>query len=308
MFIKNYRIVIFPLFQLLIFILFYFTVKASNTKEVNVNNSDVLYYDNLFNSIEHDYYNLSEIFNYSIKEINKIKIKHKSKNMKFKKDICILGVLCNDKGLQIENSMLSWLLPEYDVYSVYQKFPGILYEYPALRFAQWLTLINNESIILYVHTKGSFYQRDEQNQVRELWKHEFTKNRKKIYIQLLKNNYTDVTAPFRYGSCTWFNGMFISYRAFNLIDEIKYYPNYRWHYENLFINSINNSNNIRLKGILNDNITAMRALPECIKFLNLFKKEEQQMIVDNKKIILMESFLLSFIYIFIKKYKNLFIS
>ena len=102
--------------------------------------------------------------------------------------------------------------------------------------------------------------------------------------------------------------MFISYRAFNLIDEIKYYPNYRWHYENLFINSINNSNNIRLKGILNDNITAMRALPECIKFLNLFKKEEQQMIVDNKKIILMESFLLSFIYIFIKKYKNLFIS
>ena len=34
--------------------------------------------------------------------------------------------------------MNEWLLPEYNVYTVYQKYPGKLFEYPALRFAQWL--------------------------------------------------------------------------------------------------------------------------------------------------------------------------
>ena len=71
--------------------------------------------------------------------------------------------------------MLNWLLPEYDVYCVYQKYPGIMYEYPALRFAQWLSLNYNKKIILYVHTKGSFNYNDFQDKVRFVWKHEFTK-------------------------------------------------------------------------------------------------------------------------------------
>ena len=135
------------------------------------------YYENLFNSIEYDFYNLSLIYNNSY---NSIKIKHKSKVNLLRKEVCILGVLCNDKGLEIHNSMLLWLLPEYDVYCVYQKYPGILFEYPALRFAQWLSLNYDKSIILYVHTKGAFYQRKEQDLVIELWKHEFTKERKNV--------------------------------------------------------------------------------------------------------------------------------
>jgi hypothetical protein len=42
--------------------------------------------------------------------------------------------------------MLEWLLPEYDVYCVYQKYPGILYEYPAIRFAKYI--INNKKRIM----------------------------------------------------------------------------------------------------------------------------------------------------------------
>ena len=69
---------------------------------------------------------------------------------------CIFGVLVNGNGLQIEKSMLDWLLPEYDVYCIYQKYPGILFEYPALRFAQWLSLNFKKQIIICSY-KRSIY-------------------------------------------------------------------------------------------------------------------------------------------------------
>ena len=122
-------------------------------------------------------YNLSEIYN---KSYNSIKIKYKTLNNKLKKDICIFGVLANEKGLNTEKTMLKWLLPEYNVYCIYQKFPGELFEYPALRFAQWFSLSFNISIILYVHTKGAFNQFKSQEQLIELWKYEFTSPRKYI--------------------------------------------------------------------------------------------------------------------------------
>ena len=81
--------------------------------------------------------------------------------------------------------MLDWLLPEYDVYCVYQKYPGILFEYPALRFAQWLSLNYNKAIILYVHTKGAFNYNNFQNKEKYVWKHEFTKPHSFIYTSFL---------------------------------------------------------------------------------------------------------------------------
>ena len=141
-------------------------------------NKTEVYYENLFNSIDNDFYNLSLIYK---KSYNSIKIKHKTNKNKSNKEICVFGVLVNDKGLQIEKSLLSWLLPEYDVYCVYQKFPGILFEYPALRFAQWFTIKENKSITLYIHTKGAFNQNLIQEKIRAVWKHEFTSPRKYIY-------------------------------------------------------------------------------------------------------------------------------
>ena len=104
----------------------------------------------LFNSIKGDDYNLSLIYHYNY---DNIKINHKSQN-NTNKIIWILGVLVNQKGIRIENEILKWLLPEYDIYSVYQKYLGILYEYPALRFAQWIIYELNK--ILYFLSKGAF--------------------------------------------------------------------------------------------------------------------------------------------------------
>ena len=128
--------IIFSLDNKFIIYLFIFCLALSN-KTIVTNKFNSTYYDLLFNSIEYDYYNLSMIYNFSS---NSIKIKHKSngKNI-INKIVCIFGVLANEKGLEIEKSMLQWLLPEYDVYCIYQKYPGKLFEYPALRFAQWIS-------------------------------------------------------------------------------------------------------------------------------------------------------------------------
>ena len=70
--------------------------------------------------------------------------------------------------------------------------------------------------------------------------------------------------------------MFISNRAFNLINEIEYHPKFRWFYESLF--RVRNPKNeiIRFKGVLNDEIIPRELGGEVLAFLNYFKK------IDNK--------------------------
>ena len=185
---------------------------------------------------------------------NFIKIKHQIKSTKsLNKIICIFGVLVNKKGLEIEKSMLQWLLPEYDVYCIYQKYPGKFFEYPALRFAQWFSTMLNISILLYVHTKGAYKQKPFQENVRALWKHEFTSPRNNIYIKLIENNKTDVSLPFKIKMITLYNGMYISNRAFNLINTIGYHPKNRYYYEKIFMFN-KTAINIRIKGVLNNSI------------------------------------------------------
>ena len=78
--------------------------------------------------------------------------------------------------------MVNWLNQEYDVYKIYQKYPGILYEYPALRFCQWLIENENISFLLYLHTKGATHKsfKDSSMLIRKFWKKEFTKPRNLI--------------------------------------------------------------------------------------------------------------------------------
>lgn len=247
--------------------------------KIILNKSMIKHYNNLFNSIEYDYFNFSLIYNNSF---NSIKIKHQSNKNKSNKIVCIFGVLVNEKGLQIEKSMLSWLLPEYDVYCIYQKYPGILYEYPALRFAQWFSLSYNISIILYIHTKGAFNQFKSQDQLIELWRKEFTGSRKFIYIHLIKDNLTDISCLFRSGTYTLFNANYISNRAFKLINTISIRTN-RYDYEKLFKTE---KTIIRVKGVLNDTIAwyeARRLIPIFLKYYKYnenLKKDK-----NNKKII-----------------------
>ena len=145
--------------------------------------------------------------------------------------------------------MIDWLLPEYDIYCVYQKYPGDLYEYPYLRFAQWISQTFNKTILLYLHTKGAFNSHPYQLRVRKLWMNEFKNPRSKNYIQPILKNKTDITIPFRAGACTWFNGMFISKRAFDLMPEVPIKKIRHFYEGGLF-----SFNNIRIKGIIKDKI------------------------------------------------------
>ena len=244
--------------------------------------------DSLFNSIKGDNYNLTLIYHYNF---DNIKIKHLSKKTK-NKTICILGILVNENGIKIAKKMLNWLIPEYDIYLIYQKYPGILYEYPALRFAQWILETLNKTILLYVHTKGAFNARNDQNKVIELWKKEFTHPRNKIYIKNLLKNKTDISVPFRKGICTWFNGMFISKRAFDLIFEVTI--NKRRHF---YEGGIFNSAHIRIKGIINDDQSPLGIGNSLFEYFKFHKQKNEI------NIILQEIILLLFLILF-KLYVN----
>lgn len=291
---------IISLFELVIYILFKHSINENISTIIGdkMNNSKIIHYENLFNSIEYDFYNLSLIYNDSY---NTIKIKHKSKKNLLEKEICIFGVLVNDLGLQIEHSMLEWLLPEYDVYCVYQKYPGELYEYPALRFAQWFSITYDVKIVLYVHTKGAFTPFPSQEEVIELWKNEFTSPRKYLYINLIKENFFEICLPFRKRTVTFFNGMFISIRAFKLIDNIIFNTNRFYYEEKLFKDK---DNKIRIRGILNDSTTHEKVRDQNTFFLKYFKnlkKINNKRVKTTPKILLLMIFLIS---IFILKKLN----
>ena len=87
---------------------------------------------------------------------------------------CVLGVLKSPRGLQIRDEMLSWLLKEYNVYCVEQEMHGKLFEYPALRFAQWLCCEKECDDVLYVHTKGAGRLSDVQKKIRKMWQMQFS--------------------------------------------------------------------------------------------------------------------------------------
>ncbi len=117
---------------------------------ININNSICLKdkdFSIYINNNENEF-NLSEIFSEEIFKSNSIRIVHKSKNNN-NKVLCVFGILESDIGFKIEIEMLEWLILNYDVYCVYQDYPGKYFEYPALRFAQWI--IKKKSVI-FVYT------------------------------------------------------------------------------------------------------------------------------------------------------------
>lgn len=183
--------------------------------------------------------------------------------------MCIFGVLANQNGMKIEKEMLKWLIPEYDIYIVYQKYPGKLYEYPGLRFAQWIIQSLNKTLLLYLHTKGAFNPRKFQEIIREFWMNEFKYPRNQIYIQAILKNKSDISIPFRKRYSTWYNGMLISKRAFDLIPEIEVNKN-RFFYEG----GVFHVNNIRINGIINDNQSPYEVESTLFKYLKFHNKKK----------------------------------
>ena len=76
--------------------------------------------------------------------------------------------------------------------------------------------------------------------------------------------------------------MFISNRAFNLINEIEYIKGDRWYYEQHLFNT--SANTVRIKGILNDTINKnVDAVIENNRFVEDFKKIDRIKYKTNMK-------------------------
>ena len=178
--------------------------------------------------MEHFYFN--RIFP-NIDDTSGIRIAHKVINPD--KPLCVFGVLTNKRGLKIEEEMLEWLSEGYDVYCVYQEYPGKYYEYPALRFMQYHMLKHDIPYGLYIHTKGAFNVSFTQDKVRRMWEKEFTKNKKKYIDSVLFNKNSVITPLSGIRGETWFNAFFASKEAMSMADLERPVED-RYYYERLF--------------------------------------------------------------------------
>ena len=143
---------------------------------------------------------------------------------------CVLGVLATENGRQIERYMLSWLQKKYTVYAIRQQPPGSLYEYPALRFAQLLSMEKKQPV-LYLHTKGAANKRKLQCKTVNMWRYEFVEHKSDYRKNL--GDY-DLLCPYSGPqNITWLNGFIASDKAFSAIPPIEIFEN-RYYYETLF--------------------------------------------------------------------------
>ena len=142
---------------------------------------------------------------------------------------CVLGVLGNEEGMRIRDEMLGWICDMYDLITVTQAAPGLLYEYPAIRFAQWYSM-EYEVPVLYLHTKGAANPVPIQCAVRNMWRDEFV-----VHYMWYRDRAVSADAfvgcPLTDGKSTWFNGWMANPAAFGRIDTIAVSDN-RYQYEN----------------------------------------------------------------------------
>lgn len=121
--------------------------------------------------------------------------------------LCVLGCLLTEAGEAIKREMIEQFRKKYDIIAVNQEPPGKFYEFPALSFAQ-IVSIKSDKPVLYVHTKGAGHSQNVYNQAkcRKMWYDEFI-NHYDEYINYLTVHSDEVMCPFT-GSTkyTWING------------------------------------------------------------------------------------------------------
>ena len=87
----------------------------------------------------------------------------------YRKPLCVLGSVDTERGREIAAELLKWLF-KYEVHEVVHD--GSLYEQPALRYAQELSIKENRPV-LYLHTKGAYNKPERSRKIRKLWRREF---------------------------------------------------------------------------------------------------------------------------------------
>lgn len=146
---------------------------------------------------------------------------------------CVFGVANTEKGREIEKEMRTWLEPNYNLIEIWHD--GSQFEYPAMKYMQDLVLETHKPC-LYIHTKGAYNRSELSQDIRDMWKYEFTVKRD-LYFGICDRPYAVVACPTTGDDkTTWYNGFVVNYRAMKEIPEIQPYRN-RFKFERLFINT-----------------------------------------------------------------------
>lgn len=169
------------------------------------------------------------------------------------KPICVFGILNTDTGLKIKDEMIGWLSDNYSVVELYHN--GKCYEYPAIKLAQKLCVDLDVPYTLYIHTKGAVHKTTLQSPLRDMWKREFSTDRKQLYINKINTDCpTVVTLYTSKRGDTWCNGFFCNKAAW-LIKEI-YKNTDRYYFEHIF----RDENGVKMIGILKEGINAQEVI------------------------------------------------
>ena len=139
---------------------------------------------------------------------------------------CVLGSMQTDLGKAIEQELLEWLTPHFNVYLV--RHDGRAFEYTAIKFLKDVMSRTNAPCF-YVHTKGAFYVRKVAHRVRNMWHSEFV-GRQAEYLRAVDGDTPKVAAP--YAGATkvpWYNGWVANASAIRGMHLIK--TDDRFYYE-----------------------------------------------------------------------------
>lgn len=156
--------------------------------------------------------------------------------MCIKKIPCVFGVLKTEKGMIIKDNILSYLNERCDVLCIEQEPPGILFEYPALKYTLKMAIDLN-CPVLYLHTKGavdpnhSWYQ----EYVRKLWKVEFGTDKIFESYNKIISETPKIICPIagKDGRQTWWNGFIINPAAAKELTKTFHYDRNRYYYEEM---------------------------------------------------------------------------
>lgn len=119
------------------------------------------------------------------------------------KPYCVLGSAQTELGKKIEEEMLTWLVPYFNVYLI--RHDGSTYEYAALKWMKDVMGRTNEPCF-YLHTKGAYFTRQVTHRVHNMWRREFT-TRQSEYLKAVDTDKPTMACPYT-GSThvPWYNG------------------------------------------------------------------------------------------------------
>ena len=184
--------------------------------------------------------------------------------------ICVFGCLLTDAGKQIKKEMLSWILPKYDCVVVNQDPPGDLFEFPALKMAQKISIEYNKPV-LYLHTKGAAHAVNVYNQekCRMIWKDEFINHYNDYLHELNSTNDAEVLCPFcGKQKSTILNGFIANVNAWKKVSIPL--PEERYRFEHIF-----SKTDVKMYGRIFNDIHDLcnrdAGFRKMIKFINSYK-------------------------------------